>query len=142
MQRNMPTLSDVAKRAGVSYATADRVVNARGGVAEKSARRVREAIDALGYVRDVSAANLSQRRTYRFAVVLPAGTNAFFAVMRRALEARREALRRERVELRLEEVAAFDAEALRACLLRLGEAGVDGIALVGSDGPGVAEALE
>ena len=39
-----PTLSDVARAAGVSYATADRVINNRGNVADKSIAKVREAV--------------------------------------------------------------------------------------------------
>ncbi|WP_335339677.1 LacI family DNA-binding transcriptional regulator [Frigidibacter mobilis] len=61
-----PTLHDVARSAGVSYSTADRVLNGRGGVAEKSAQRVLRAIEELGYRRDIHAANLSRRRNYRF----------------------------------------------------------------------------
>ena len=56
-----PTLHDVARTAGVSYATADRVLNERGGVAQKSILRVRQAIEDLGYERDQHAANLSRR---------------------------------------------------------------------------------
>lgn len=141
MDRRLPTLSDVARRAGVSYATADRVVNDRGGVAQKSARRVREAIAELGYVRNVAAANLSQRRTYRFAVVLPDGSSAFFSRIRALFDAAGERLRHDRVALRVDTVPAFDPGALCACLDRLAGEGLDGIAVVGSDDPRVARAL-
>lgn len=42
-------LQDVARSAGVSLATVDRVVNRRSGVREKTIRRVEEAMDQLGY---------------------------------------------------------------------------------------------
>ncbi|MGR3370485.1 MAG: LacI family DNA-binding transcriptional regulator [Sagittula sp.] len=141
MDRRLPTLSDVARRAGVSYATVDRVVNDRGGVTEKSALRVRDAIAELGYVRNVAAANLSQRRTYRFAVILPLGSSAFFTRIRDLFGAADERLRHDRVWLRMETVPAFDPEALCACLDRLAAEGLDGIAVVGNDDPRVAEAL-
>jgi len=70
-----PTLNDVARLAGVSYATADRVLNQRGNVAEKSVRKVTEAMDQLGYMRNVAAANLSKRRTYRFAFLATRSTH-------------------------------------------------------------------
>jgi len=38
-----PTLSDVASTAGARYATADRVVNIRGNVAQKSIDKLRDA---------------------------------------------------------------------------------------------------
>jgi LacI family transcriptional regulator len=44
------TLDAVAARAGVSKATASKVLNGRPGVSEETRRRVREAIEALGYV--------------------------------------------------------------------------------------------
>ncbi|SFG25330.1 LacI family transcriptional regulator [Palleronia marisminoris] len=141
MDRRLPTLSDVARRAGVSYATADRVVNARGGVAEKSVLRVRAAIRDLGYVRNVAAANLSQGRLYRFAAILPNGTNAFFGRMRALFEGAARSLLTERVELTVETVEAFDPAALVRRLEKLAEDCIDGIAIVGSDADEVAEAI-
>ena len=123
MQGRLPTLSDVARRAGVSYATVDRVVNDRGGVADKSVKRVREAIDELGYVRNVAAANLSQSRTYRFAAIIPTGTNQFFQQLRAILEAERIRLLADRINLRIEGIAAFET------YLRLSEAPPDAIAV-------------
>lgn len=141
MDRKMPTLSDVARCAGVSYATADRVVNKRGGVAEKSVRSVLKAIDDLGYVRNVAAANLSQRRTYRFVFVIPIGTNAFFEHVRAILTDAQARLLADRVEVRIEGVEAFDPVALRSCLAALAADDIDGVALVGSDGAGVEDAI-
>ena len=86
-----PTLHDVARVAGVSYSTADRVLNGRGGVASKSIERVRQAIEDLGYRRDITAANLSRRRSYRFAVCVPQGDHGFFSSIRRAFLAEAEA---------------------------------------------------
>lgn len=141
MKLKLPTLSDVARHAGVSYATADRVVNARGSVSEKSANRVRTAIDQLGYVRNVDAANLSQRRFYRFAIVLPVGSNAFFARMRKLFLRAVDQLQAERVALEVIEVKAFDPSSLRISLDRLANDKVDGVALVGSDDAAVVDAI-
>lgn len=49
----MPTIRDVASRAGVSVATVSRVLNDDGYYGEDAARRVREAVAALGYRRNV-----------------------------------------------------------------------------------------
>ena len=141
MVRVSPTLSDVAQRAGVSYATADRVVNGRGGVSDKAKRNVQAAIEDLGYIRNVAAANLSQRRIYRFVAVLPEGSNAFFARVRTLFDAAAERLRADRVTLTVETVAAFDPCALRDRLAHLAQSGVDGIALVGSDDAQTVEAI-
>ncbi len=53
-----PTIQDVAREAGVSSATVDRVLNARLPVRAETARRVAEAAHALGY----HAAGLIERR--------------------------------------------------------------------------------
>ena len=52
------TIEDVAREAMVSVATVSRVVNESGRVSEATARRVRQAIDKLGYVPNPSARNL------------------------------------------------------------------------------------
>lgn len=136
-----PTLSDVALRAGVSYATADRVVNDRGGVAQKSVAKVRKALAELGYVRNVAAANLSQGRVYRFAFVVPSGPNAFFREVRSLLLQARAQLASERTTLLIAPVKAFDPDALIRLIARLEQQQLDGVAVVGSDGEGVSDAL-
>ena len=45
-----PTITDLAKAAGVSVATVDRVLNGRHKVREETARRVYDAANAIGYV--------------------------------------------------------------------------------------------
>lgn len=136
-----PTLHDVAAAAGVSYATADRVLNARGGVAAKSEARVREAIRRLGYVRDIHAANLSRRRIYAFRFLLPEGSHGFFSRLREALLAERPARAADRVEIALQEIPAFDAEALAAALEALTPEICDGLAVVAVESPRVSAAL-
>lgn len=96
-----PTLHDVARAAGVSYSTADRVLNGRGGVAEKSVQRVRQAIEDLGYRRDMTAANLSRRRSYRFVACVPQGDHGFFSAIRRAFLAEAEARAGQRIAIDL-----------------------------------------
>lgn len=126
-----PTLSDVAKAAGVSYATADRVINARGNVAEKSIRKVQAAMETLGYVRDITAANLSRGRIYQLAVLIPAGQNAFFQEMRTALSEIGKHLNAERVSVTVVDVEAFSSEGLFKALQDLDAETLDGIAVVG-----------
>lgn len=136
-----PTLHDVAKAAGVSYATADRVLNARGGVAEKSIQRVQRAIEDLGYERDLHAANLSRRRTYRFRFLLPEGDHSFFRVLRAAVEAERAPRLADRVIIEIEEVPALDAEALAEALERTDPTSCDCLAVVAGETPRITAAL-
>ena len=54
------TLQDVAREAGVSLATVDRVVNRRDGVRGKTAARVEAALAKLGYRPDAAATRLAR----------------------------------------------------------------------------------
>lgn len=135
------TLSDVARQAGVSYSTADRVINDRGNVAEKSVRKVHEAMSVLGYVRNVAAANLSRRRTYRLAFLLPKGRNAFFSRVRAHLRSLADHLVPDQVSVDVIDIDAFEVEGLKRSLLSLAQGSYDGMAVVGLQTPEIAEPL-
>lgn len=126
-----PTLSDVANAAGVSYATADRVLNNRGNVAQKSIDKVRDAVERLGYVRNVAAANLSRKRVYRLAFVIPTGSNAFFGRIRKHIVETAHHLSAESVTAEIVDVSAFSVEALQDGIERLTRYDYDGVAIVG-----------
>lgn len=126
-----PTLNDVAQWAGVSYATADRVVNRRGNVAEKSVHKVRKAVAALGYIRNVSAAKLSKNSPLKLAFVLPLRTHTFFGRMHKQLDRVRPHLRTAQVLCDIIEFEAFEPGALRAALTGLSGQGYNGVAFVG-----------
>jgi DNA-binding LacI/PurR family transcriptional regulator len=65
----VPTIDDVAARAGVSRTTTSRVLNNRPRVDEETRRRVLRAIDELGYVPSPTARRLSLGRTWTVDVV-------------------------------------------------------------------------
>ena len=68
---NKVTIIDVAKRAGVSKGTVDRVLHNRGEVSERSARKVRQAIQELNYQPNLYASLLATRRRLAIACLLP-----------------------------------------------------------------------
>ncbi|MFF4242911.1 LacI family DNA-binding transcriptional regulator [Streptomyces sp. NPDC001822] len=65
-----PTLEAVAARAGVSRATASRVVNGGAGVRQPLVDQVRKAVDELGYVPNHAARTLVTRRNGAVAVII------------------------------------------------------------------------
>ena len=84
-----PTTKDLAQAAGVSLATIDRVLNGRPGVREETVEAVNEPSTQLGFVRNLSAANLARGRTYRFVFLLPRHGDEFLeALVARIEEAR------------------------------------------------------
>lgn len=136
-----PTVHDIAAAAGVSLATVDRVLNQRAGVRKVTRERVEEAIERIGYVRDVAAANLAKSRVYPFVFILPSGDNSFM----RGLEAQvRAAMRRssmERTVISIVTVPAFNAEALVAALDEVRVTAPAGVAVVAVESPDVISAV-
>lgn len=74
-----PTLETVAALAGVSRATASRVVNNLDRVAPHVVASVNAAIEQLGYVPNQAARSLARRRTAVVAVVIPESAERLFA---------------------------------------------------------------
>jgi integrase len=61
-QKPGPTVTDVARRAGVSITTVSAVLNDRAGVADETRDRVHAAVADLGYVRGTAAGVLAPHR--------------------------------------------------------------------------------
>lgn len=66
------TIQDVADKAGVSKKTVSRVINGESHVTEATARKVRAAVAALGYVPNVSARRLASKRSHVLTLVYQA----------------------------------------------------------------------
>lgn len=84
-----PTIADLAKAAGVSVATVDRVLNGRHRVREETARRVYDAANAIGY----HAMGLLRQRVfedlpqYRLGFLLQKPDQHFYQSLTREIEA-------------------------------------------------------
>jgi LacI family transcriptional regulator len=136
-----PTVHDIAREAGVSLATVDRVLNARPRVREQSVKLVQDAVEKLGYVRDVSAANLAKRREYRFAFVIPDNKSQFIATIRDSLAevSRTPGSDRIRVETILAPID--DPNATARILLELSSGKYHGVAIMCPETPQVRDAV-
>src|SRR5271166_7056537 len=135
------TLKDIAREAGVSVATLDRVLHGRAGVREDTARRVREAIARYGFRPSAAGAELARRKASKLAFVMPIGSNVF---MQAILDNVGEmsgwlAARRASVETILADV--FNPVALANTLESLAGR-YDGIALVALDHQSVRAAID
>jgi LacI family transcriptional regulator len=82
----MSTISDVAKRAGVSTMTVSRVINSSGYISQETQERVEKAIAELGYVPNALARSLHVKQTKTIALVLTDITNPFFTTIARGVE--------------------------------------------------------
>ena len=74
-----PTLTDVAKKAGVSTATVSRCLNTPDRVAKRTRDKVEDAIAMLGYTPNFGARVMASKRTYTIGAIIPTMENAIFA---------------------------------------------------------------
>jgi LacI family transcriptional regulator len=81
-----PTLIDVAKRAGVSRATASLVVRGSPLVTAATRTEVEAAMAELGYVYNLGAARMRASRSRTVGVIIPNLANPFFAVLLAGIE--------------------------------------------------------
>jgi LacI family transcriptional regulator len=82
----MPTVLDVAKRAGVAPITVSRVINNSGYISQATRERVEAAVRELGYVPNTLARGLRSKRTKTLALVVADITNPYFTLMARGVE--------------------------------------------------------
>ena len=135
------TLRDIARQAGVSLATVDRVLHNRPGVRPDTVRRVKEAIERNSFQPHVAAAELARGRARRFAFVMPSGPNLFMQQIQSYLGEMSGWLSARRLARR-------DGRDRRVRRLRSREprwrplpASIDGVAVVALDHPGVRAAI-
>ncbi len=82
----MPTVLDVAKRAGVAPITVSRVINNSGYISQGTRKRVEAAVKELGYVPNTLARGLRSKRTRTLALVVTDIANPYFTLMARGVE--------------------------------------------------------
>src|SRR5258706_4857257 len=86
--KKRPTQADVARLANVSQTTVSLVLNNESiaSVPPETRQRIREAMDALGYVPDHLARSLRTRKTYTIAGIIPDITNPFYPAFQRGIQ--------------------------------------------------------
>jgi LacI family transcriptional regulator len=136
------TVHDVARTAGVSLATVDRVLNARPGVRPETQEKVEAAIRALDFRRDLSASLLARARDLRVVFLIPDGGNAFMESLSAAVARRARQTRNERLTLEIRSYHALDTGALVARLDALGGGDADCAVVVAPDDAAVVKAID
>lgn len=87
-KRNTPaTLSEVARAAGVGTTTVSRVINGGDRVSPKTLARVRQVIQAMGYMPNQAARVLKGDRTKTIGLVIPSIADPFFSSCAEAAQA-------------------------------------------------------
>jgi len=134
-------VADVAREAGVSTATVDRVLHGRTGVRAMTVERVVRAAAALGYILDSSRYIAQARRPQRLVFLLPEGSNRFLAMLGQLVTETRARFEAFGFTARVEFIRSFNP-ALLARALRDAGREADGVAFMALEHPAVREAVD
>ncbi len=133
------TITDVARQAGVSAATVDRVLNNRPGVRGRTRDIVVEAARRLGYIgAEGGSSDHGQIDPVRLDFVLPVGTNSFMRMLHEQLRAQGAA--RPELDVHIRALEGFGPDTLAGTLNEL-NGRTRGVGLVALDHPAVREAI-
>ena len=136
-----PTVKDLAKAAGVSLATVDRVLNERPNASKRAIHKVNEAIEQIGFVRNLAAANLAKSQTYQFRFVLPAAGDEFMLEVIQEVGATESAMKADQVSIDVKRIPIEDPHAVANYLSSLSKDEVDGLAVMAPESPQVRDAI-
>ena len=124
-----PTLTDVAKKAGVSTATVSRCLNMPDRVAKRTQDKVEKAIATLGYTPNFGARVMASKRTYTIGAIIPTMENAIFA---RGIQAFQDELHAQGYTL-IVASSSYDPKIEEEQIHTLVSRGADGLLLIGHD---------
>lgn len=128
MQNTKVTIKDVAKAAGVTNGTVDRVLHNRGEVAPETKAKVMEVVERLGYKPNVYASMLARNKAHSIAVLMPSFNKGdFWELVHNGLARAEEYAGRFSVSLTVYYYDQYDVESFRSqCRLVLenGHSGV------------------
>jgi LacI family transcriptional regulator len=135
--KNKSAIGAIAKAAGVSTATVDRVINERPGVSPETVRKVREAMEAGG----MGAPKLGRpkKENFRFAFVLPAARTPFFDMVDRVIAKSASDFRHRHITELAYRFDASDPERFADGLAGL--KGCNGVAVLAPDQPQIKLAI-
>jgi len=82
----LPTIKDVAERAGVSVTTVSRIMNNRGAISEKTRKKVMRVMKELDYQPNEMARSLLTKRSRIIGLIIPYLDHPFFSRLSEAIE--------------------------------------------------------
>lgn len=136
------TVHDVAREAGVSLATVDRVLNGRAGVRAATAEKVEEAIKSLGFSRDLNASLMARARDLSVVFFIPDGSNEFMDSLAEAVTRRFGLALADRIHLETRRIKPLDSAGLASALDALDARTCDCAVIVTSEEPEVIAAVD
>lgn len=136
-----PTAKDLAKAAGVSLATVDRVLNSRPNVSAKSTQKVNEAIERIGFVPNIAAVNLARNRTYKFRFILPKSGDLYLRELLKQVDEANKHLASELMDVEAAQISVENPHDVANFLSALAPSTIDGVAIMAPESPQVRDAM-
>jgi len=123
------TVKEIARLAGVSIGTVDRVLHDRGGVSAETKGRICGIISSLGYEPNLLARQLSLKKTYTFRVIIPRSEqdSGYWALCLQGIRRAELALALYGCAVRVDEFDRYDESAYRELLAGAVEDPCDGL---------------
>lgn len=118
---------DIARMAGVSVATVDRVIHNRGKVSEENLARINEVLREVNYRPNLIARSLASGRRYKLAVVMPRfAPGEYWADFDAGITRAEAEARRYNVSVRKFVFNQYDRSSFEKLLVRLHDEAFDG----------------
>ncbi|MFV0284666.1 MAG: LacI family DNA-binding transcriptional regulator [Castellaniella sp.] len=137
---SLPTMQDIARLAGVSPATVDRVLHRRPGVRHATVHRVMKAAAELDYLPQAELYAAMTPPPMRLLFILPTRSSQFLHMLGEWVRHSQEHWAPFNVSCRVASVESFDPDALAHMLLRRGRQ-CDGVAFMALEAPKVRDAV-
>jgi len=141
----MATMKEIAKLAGVSRGTVDRVLNNRGSVNQETEKSIREIAESLNYSPNIAGKNLAVRKKkLKFGFILfgTVDSNFFFTDVVSGIKDRAAALSDFGVTVEIRESKVYDPEQQVKSIDELVGLGINGLAITPINHPVVVEKLK
>lgn len=136
------TISDVAREAGVSVSTVNRILSGGQGVRRLTMQSVQDAAERVGYygVGAIAARKYESLPRYRLGFLLQQSTRAVYRLIADRIEDACRQRRDERIDPVIEFVDQLVPEQIAERLLAMGES-CDAVAVIAADHPVIGQAI-
>ena len=137
------TIKEIAKLAGTSRGTVDRVLNNRGRVNPELRDRVLEIADREQYQpNQLARALINSRKPVHIGIVIHSVDNPFFTDVLKGIHDRAKKLKNYGLEIKLCQIKGYDPVEQLKAIRQLTESGIDGLAIMPIDVPEIKAELD
>ncbi|MFO1046948.1 MAG: LacI family DNA-binding transcriptional regulator [Geminicoccaceae bacterium] len=138
-----PTIADLAKAAGVSVSTVNRILGGSGSVRLGTIQRVRDAAAEIGYfgLNVIDARKKESMPRYRLGFLLQQSSRELYQLFGRKIQEAARTWREAEIEAAIEFVDELEPENIASRLMALGDR-CDAVAVIAADHPLVGQAIQ